>query len=616
MIFVGVALFTLFTGNLVVFGDLTLMTTSSPTNFPTSAPINKTCEEYAYYSNETAWKLCPSDWGTTDKGYGTMVACNATLQNRLEESYANHLFDSCRSWCIYDLMDRAESGYIWRDSQQSPPSCWKWVNQWYCFVENIEIQGKMVNKSLSVCPAPTFQPTSVPTTAAPTFSPSKAPTEAPSTMPTADPTNIPTNNPTNLPSDSPTMSPTVVPTEIPSNYPTEFPSTHPSTYPTESPTNSPTEDPTYQPTPNPTNTPSGSPTEHPSLSPSPSPTVMPTNQPTFAPTTLSPTLSPTTLYTHYVMCTINTVIHSTNLDHLSYLAVAIGKVLSLREPENEVITLQTTVLSYERRRLLQSSTDFEIMLENQATATTVAVTIQTTLFIDSVIEEFNNASGFTLESLSVDVVSGPHCYMCAGATDNTPIIIIAGAAGGVAALLCYYTFYRFKKKVKRRYIQKTVTQMFSEAPGSYRWESDLPVVMPPSEKEIEYLFDDDYMDTECQIEGYSTIGSSEHTGRGITEGGTRAFREGDTNLRVLQLDELTRQTPNGDSSVSESESDSSNESPDEPYSLSPSQKKAPEDFVNFMHIDVDDIIDRVTVSPDLVDRVNDKPKRSTERRKW
>jgi len=319
------------------------------------------------------------------------------------------------------------------------------------------------------------------------------------------------------------------------------------------------------------------------------------------------------------MCTINTIIDSTNLDHLPYLAVAIGKVLGLREPENEVIVLQTmTILpnESERRRLLQSSTDFRILLEDQATATTVAVTIQTNLFIDAVTDEFNSGSGYTLEALSVNMVSGPHCYMCAGPPDNTPIIIIAGASGGVAALLCYYIFYRFRKKVKRRYIQKQVTQMFSEAPGSYRWETNLPAITPPSEKEIEHLFEDDYVDMECQIEGYSTIGYSEHTTRGLTEGGMRAFREGDKTLRVLQLDELTRQTPNGDSSVSESESDSSNESPDEPYSLSPSQKKAPEDFVNFMHIPVDNIIDRVTVSPDLVDRVNDKPKRSTERRKW
>jgi len=304
------------------------------------------------------------------------------------------------------------------------------------------------------------------------------------------------------------------------------------------------------------------------------------------------------------------------LDHLPYLEVAIGEVLGLREPENAVIALQTTIAQSERRRLLQSSTEFKILLENLDEATTVALTIQTPIFIDAVTKEFNKESGFTLEALSVDVVSGPHCNICAAPPDTTPIIIIASASGGVAALLCYYFFYRFKKKVKRRYIQKQVTQMFSEAPGSYRWETNLPAITPPSEKEIEHLFEDDYMDMECQIEGYSTIGYSEHTTRGLTEGGTRGFREGDKTLRVLQLDELARQTPNGDSSVSESESDSSNESPDEPYSPSPSQKKSPPDLVNFMHIPVDDIIERVTVSPDLMDRVNDKPKRSTERRKW
>jgi len=599
MTFVRVALFTFFTCNLVVYGD------------PSSSPTDNTCTEYVYYSENSSMAICPptADWGGTDKGYGTMVACEPTLQSRLEESYANHLFEHCHSWCIYDFMDRGESAYVWRSAEQENGDCWHEVTQWLCYNDaNIPVKETMANKSLSTCPRtsePTPAPTPVPTTAAPTFSPSWAPTNTPSTMPTTDPTNRPTNNPTNLPTDSPTTSPTDVPTENPSNYPTDFPSTHPSFYPTSSPTYSPTEAPTFQPTPLPTLRPSSFPTEDPTISPSQSPTIMPTNQPTSKPTSLSPTLSPTTLYSHYVICTVTHRVHSETLDYLHYLAEAIGEVLGLREPENEVIILQT--------RLPQSSTDFQIMLEHPDTAAAVVLWLQTTQFTQDVTEEFNIASGFTLETISVDLVSGPHCYMCAAASDNTPIIIIAAAAGGVAALLCYFIFRRFKKQAKRRYIQKQVTQMFSEAPGTYRWENDLPAITPPSEKEIEHLFEEDYMDMDCQIEGFTTIGSGEEHGRGVTEGGTRTFREGDNKLRVLQLDQLIRQTPNGDSSVSESESDSSNESPDEQYSLSPSQKKSPREFMNFMHIPVDEIIERVKVSPGLID----KPRRSAERNgKW
>jgi len=578
---------------------------------PTAAPTNKWCTDYVYYSEVTALEVCSTtEWGGTDRGYGSMVACNATQQSRLEESYANELFENCRSWCIYDLMDHAESAYIWRPADEE--RCWKHVTDFTCYNEdNIIVKYQMANKSLSTCPRtlePTFQPTSVPTTAAPTVSPTTIPTNTPSTTPTAHPTYEPSNNPTSLPSFSPTMNPTYGPTETPTsspsfsptanptyrptetptNNPTETPSSIPTFYPTQNPTNSPTEMPTLRPSPRPTLIPSSSPTESPSMSPTQSPTVMPTTWPTFAPTTLSPTLSPTTIYTNFVRCTI---IHSVTLDQLSQLAIAIGVVLNLREPEKEVIYLETYVISYERRRLLQSSTTFEIMLDSLDAANIVYATIQTTLFFKYVKQEFNKY-GSTLEEFSVESVSGPHCYMCAGTSDNFPIIIIAGVAGGVTALLCYYFFYRFRREVRRRKIAKQVKDMFSSTPGINRCESDLGFMTPPAEKEIQRLFEEDYMDMEGQIEGFTTMGSGEGTARGITEGGSRMMPEGNNILRILSLDELIRGTPMGGCSLSESESDSSDESPEEPSPPSLSPKNSAPDIVGLMNMNVDDIIAR------------------------
>jgi len=302
------------------------------------------------------------------------------------------------------------------------------------------------------------------------------------------------------------------------------------------------------------------------------------------------------------------------------VALAIGEVLRLRQPEQQIKILQTSVIFLERRRILQSSTEFEIMLDNQATATSVAGELPTNLFRIEVIKEFNNNNpdGSTLDEFSVQLVSGPHCYTCAGASDNTLIIIIAVAAGGVITLLCYYIFHRFRKEVRRRKIQKQVKEMFSVAPGTNnRCESDLQWIAPPTEKEIEHLFEEDYMDMEGQIEGFTTPGSMEDTGRGLTEGGTRMIREGDNTLRILSLDELIGRTAHGLSSVSESETDSSNDSPDEPNSPSESPPaKSPPDYVSFMHMPVDQIFERVKGRPHLI-KANHKSIKTSERNgKW
>lgn len=307
------------------------------------------------------------------------------------------------------------------------------------------------------------------------------------------------------------------------------------------------------------------------------------------------------------MCTI---IHSATLDQLSDLAIIIGDVLGLREPENEVINIGTIVQ-------ISKSTDFKILLEDLASATEAVVTMQTLLFLDAVTEDFYNNFNYTIEEFYVESVFGPFSTTSDSTSNNTTIIFIAGVAGGAAALLCFFCIYQYRRIVRRRNIQKQVTEMFSASPGSYRWEIDLPAIIPPTEMEIEDLFEEDYMEMEGQIEGFTPIGSRHDGGRGATEGGTRPIREGDDTLRILSLDELVERTPDGGSSETDSASDSSNEYPEEPYSPSLPPKKPPPDFSNLVDIPVDELIQRVKERPDLMDGVNDRPKRSTERnRKW
>merc|ERR1719285_207676 len=106
--------------------------TSDPTEFPTNQPTSG-CIEYKTWDELTASETCPpGKWGATDRGYGTMVACDSDLQAKLEESAANELFQQCSSWCIYDydaLLEGRQYAYIWRKNTR----CWKAVTKYTCF---------------------------------------------------------------------------------------------------------------------------------------------------------------------------------------------------------------------------------------------------------------------------------------------------------------------------------------------------------------------------------------------------------------------------------------------------------------------------------------------------
>merc|ERR1719233_310858 len=108
--------------------------TSNPTVAPTSEPTDvPTCIKYETWTDITANETCPNgSWGNTDRGYGSMVACDSNLQAKLEESAANRLFHLCSSYCIYDyhsLLAQQQAAYIWKSSQQ----CYLAVDRWTCF---------------------------------------------------------------------------------------------------------------------------------------------------------------------------------------------------------------------------------------------------------------------------------------------------------------------------------------------------------------------------------------------------------------------------------------------------------------------------------------------------
>jgi len=101
--------------------DPTFSPTRTPTTAsPTAAPTIQTCNDFVYWSEETASFVCSEGtWGSTDKGFETMMACDETLQTRLQDSYINKLFKNCNSWCIYDLEDPVTLGWIWKVAPQS-----------------------------------------------------------------------------------------------------------------------------------------------------------------------------------------------------------------------------------------------------------------------------------------------------------------------------------------------------------------------------------------------------------------------------------------------------------------------------------------------------------------
>lgn len=580
--------------------------TPSPTSAaPTAAPTNKTCTDYVYTSEETVLSTCPpGTWGSTDRGWNTMIACDATFQSRLLESMLNGLMEKCSSWCIYDLVDRAVSAYKWDDP------CWLRVTDYLCYRGKDSLIEEMANISSSICPQseePTPQPTPVPSTAKPTSTPSQRPTDFPSLIPSRKPTIKPTVIPTNVPTDSPTVNPTGNPTFSPSHYPTPTPTHRPSAYPTFSPSHYPTHNPTYSPsvspTTSPTNRPTSAPTFSPTVFPTPNPSSnptdfpsrkptflpskIPTRQPTHLPTTLSPTFSPTTLYTYLVDLS---AIHNLVLEQLPKLALSIGNVLELREPAKEVNILETSVLSYTRRRLIRSSTQFEILFEDYISARVAQGTLLTNLFEDAVMTHFNDTYSSMIE-FSVDTISEPRIINSEPkSSEKMTMIIVAALVGVIVSLLLWIFIWRCRVKRKRKFVQKQVLEMFRSTPGISHWEQESELPPPPSDSEINRLFERDYMDMEGQIEGLMERGlyTTNDGGYGVTEGGTYAggtyaINEGENNLQVLTLRELIGGTAGGDMSSSESGSSSSKDSQDDSCS-SPTNVNSPQDFGDLIDI--------------------------------
>jgi hypothetical protein len=104
--------------------------------------------------------------GTTDKGSTASVCAGfETYQWRLDDSLANRVFLKCDSKCVYDIYERGDAAFWWRDKN----SCWKPVNSGSCFPENdIEKISNYINNVLceedepsSPTSAPTPDPTSI-----------------------------------------------------------------------------------------------------------------------------------------------------------------------------------------------------------------------------------------------------------------------------------------------------------------------------------------------------------------------------------------------------------------------------------------------------------------------
>merc|ERR1719285_398364 len=105
----------------------TISPTMNPTRSPTPSPTTPSptfCTDYAHWSKETEDATCPEGtWGSTNRGYGSMIACELEYQLRLEESQANQMYSKCTSWCIYDFNSvriNEWGGFIWRNE-----GCWE-----------------------------------------------------------------------------------------------------------------------------------------------------------------------------------------------------------------------------------------------------------------------------------------------------------------------------------------------------------------------------------------------------------------------------------------------------------------------------------------------------------
>jgi len=117
------------------------------------------CEERREWSQQTADYWCPDGDNGADKGYGSAVVCDdaerlydgyyeltsVLYKESFEKSLANHMYRSCISTCVYDILWETAVGYIWKESR----GCWKKVTAWTCYVQQeqelFEVQDRLEN---------------------------------------------------------------------------------------------------------------------------------------------------------------------------------------------------------------------------------------------------------------------------------------------------------------------------------------------------------------------------------------------------------------------------------------------------------------------------------------
>lgn len=134
----------------------TSLPTSVPSDLPTRAPTRSptinpiaSCNEVKSWSEATQEATCPQgSWGKTNRGHGTMFACESDHQLRLEESMANEFYAKCTSWCVYDFQSTINEVYgahIWR-----PIGCWDYVTRGHCF-KDLTLYNSFVSYTKTLC---------------------------------------------------------------------------------------------------------------------------------------------------------------------------------------------------------------------------------------------------------------------------------------------------------------------------------------------------------------------------------------------------------------------------------------------------------------------------------
>jgi len=125
------------------------------------------CAETIGWSQSVAESNCPDGYGSgRDKGWGTAKVCplSVRLDNgfyaRADDLYqasfnfslANHMFWSCSSKCVYDLVN---SGVVY----QWKGECWEMQTDWSCITVHWREMAWAVNYITErVCPFPTIEP--------------------------------------------------------------------------------------------------------------------------------------------------------------------------------------------------------------------------------------------------------------------------------------------------------------------------------------------------------------------------------------------------------------------------------------------------------------------------